>query len=130
MEEPSVAFGGHYNILWPKNVLVEARFRGRRARAGAAAPTPLPFTENDPTYGKVYHTGNADKVQQLLDAENGIGITRTREPNPPPGSLMRPGAPNICRTIGISAWRSNRAWGRTTRNRRCVRGAASMPSTR
>jgi hypothetical protein len=39
--------------------------------AGGAAPTPLPFEENDSTYGKVYHTGNADKVQQLLDAEGG-----------------------------------------------------------
>ena len=98
--------------------------------AGAAAPTPLPFTENDPTYGKVYHTGNADKVQQLLDAENGHWYHAHPRTNPRRGSLMRPGAPSICRTIGISAWRSNRAWGRTTRNRRCVRGAASMPSTR
>jgi hypothetical protein len=31
----------------------------------------LPFTENDPTYGKVYHTGNAEAMQQLLDAEGG-----------------------------------------------------------
>ena len=30
-EEPSVAFGGHYNIMWPKNVLlVEARIDRRR----------------------------------------------------------------------------------------------------
>ena len=51
------------------------RSRARSAAAAApragAAPTPLPFEENDPTYGKVYHTGNAEKVQQLLDAEGG-----------------------------------------------------------
>ena len=71
-EEPSVAFGGHYNIMWPKNVYWSkpGAIGGGRG-AGATPPTPLPFEENDPTYGKVYHTGNADKVQQLLDAEGG-----------------------------------------------------------
>ena len=71
-EEPSVAFGGHYNIMWPKNVFWSkpGAIGGGRG-AGAAAPTPLPFTENDPTYGKVYHTGNAEDMQQLLDAEGG-----------------------------------------------------------
>jgi hypothetical protein len=28
-----------------------------------------PFTEIDPVYGKVYHTGNAADVQQMMDAE-------------------------------------------------------------
>ena len=28
-----------------------------------------PFTENDPVYGKVYHTGSAEDVQQMMDAE-------------------------------------------------------------
>ena len=68
--EPSVAFGGHYNVMWPKDVYWSkpGSIGGGR---GAAAPTPLPFSENDPTYGKVYHTGNAERVQQLLDAEGG-----------------------------------------------------------
>jgi hypothetical protein len=79
-EEPSVAFGGHYNIMFPKNVFWSKTNRtgggGRGGGApavqeGPAASTTLPFTENDPTYGKVYHTGNADLVQQLLDAEGG-----------------------------------------------------------
>ena len=71
-EEPSVAFGGHYNIMWPKNVYwSKPGSVGGGRGAGGAAPTPLPFEENDSTYGKVYHTGNADKVQQLLDAEGG-----------------------------------------------------------
>ena len=72
-EEPSVAFGGHYNIMWPKNVFWSKPERS--AAAGAplrgSAVTPLPFKENDPTYGKVYHTGNAETVQRLLDAEGG-----------------------------------------------------------
>ena len=79
-EEPSVAFGGHYNIMFPKNVFWSKTNRtgggGRgggapAAQEGPEASTTLPFTENDPTYGKVYHTGNADLVQQLLDSEGG-----------------------------------------------------------
>jgi hypothetical protein len=70
-EEPSVAFGGHYNIMWPKNVFWSKTNRmGGGGGQGAAAAT-LPFTENDSTYGKVYHTGNAEAMQQLLDAEGG-----------------------------------------------------------
>lgn len=57
-EEPSAYFGGHYNILWPKNVYwSKVRTNGQ------------PFTENDPIYGKVYHTGSTDDVQAMIDAE-------------------------------------------------------------
>ena len=72
-EEPSVAFGGHYNVMWPKNVFWSkpGSIGGGRGAPPGAAITPLPFEENDPTYGKVYHTGNAEKMQQLLDAEGG-----------------------------------------------------------
>ena len=28
-----------------------------------------PFTEMDPVYGKVYHTGSAEDVQRMMDAE-------------------------------------------------------------
>jgi hypothetical protein len=77
-EEPSVAFGGHYNVMWPKNVFWSKTNRTGGGGRGGGAPvqegasvTTLPFTENDPTYGKVYHTGNADAMQQLLDAEGG-----------------------------------------------------------
>ena len=69
-EEPSVAFGGHYNIMWPKNVFWSKPNTRGGATSGVALTT-LPFTENDPTYGKVYHTGNAEAMQQLLDAEGG-----------------------------------------------------------
>ena len=57
-EEPSAYFGGHYNIMFPKNV-----YWSKVRQAGQ------PFTENDPAFGKVYHTGSADDVQQMLDAE-------------------------------------------------------------
>jgi hypothetical protein len=73
-EEPSVAFGGHYNIMFPKNVFWSKPNRIAGAAGGGQGDTPaatLPFMENDPTYGRVYHTGNAENVQRLLDAEGG-----------------------------------------------------------
>ena len=57
-EEPSAFFGGHYNILFPKNV-----YWSKVRQPGQ------PFTETDPVFGKVYHTGSAEDVQQMLDAE-------------------------------------------------------------
>jgi hypothetical protein len=57
-EEPSAFFGGHYNILWPKRIYwSKVRTEGQR------------FTETDPVYGKVYHTGSAEDVQKMMDAE-------------------------------------------------------------
>jgi len=57
-EEPSAYFGGHYNILWPKNVYwSKVRTEGQS------------LTETDSTYGKVYHTGSTDDVQTMIDAE-------------------------------------------------------------
>ena len=72
-EEPSVAFGGHYNIMWPKNVFWSKpnRIGGGQGSQADAPVKMLPFEESDPTYGKVYHTGNAENVQRLLDAEGG-----------------------------------------------------------
>lgn len=59
-EEPTAYFGGHYNIMFPKNVYwTKVRNPGQ------------PFTETLPGFGKVYHTGSADDVQRMLDAENG-----------------------------------------------------------
>jgi hypothetical protein len=57
-EEPSAFFGGHYNILFPKNV-----YWSKVRQAGQ------PFTETDPAHGRVYHTGSADDVQKMMDAE-------------------------------------------------------------
>jgi hypothetical protein len=57
-EEPSAYFGGHYNILWPKDVYwTKVRQSGQ------------PFVEEVPGYGKVYHTGSAADVQAMMDAE-------------------------------------------------------------
>jgi hypothetical protein len=57
-EEPSAYFGGHYNIMFPKPV-----YWSKVRQPGQS------FIENDPVYGKVYHTGNAEEVQQMMDAE-------------------------------------------------------------
>jgi hypothetical protein len=57
-EEPSAFFGGHYNIIWPKDVYwTKVRQPGQ------------PFVEDVPGYGKVYHTGSAEDVQKMMDAE-------------------------------------------------------------
>ena len=57
-EEPSAFFGGHYNIIWPKDVYwTKVRKDGQ------------PFVEDVPGYGKVYHTGSAADVQAMMDAE-------------------------------------------------------------
>lgn len=58
-EEPSAFFGGHYNIMFPKPV-----YWSKVRQPGQS------FIENDPVHGKVYHTGSAAEVQQMLDAEN------------------------------------------------------------
>src|SRR5437867_4843976 len=57
-EEPSAYFGGHYNIIWPKDV-----YWTKVRQAGQ------PFVEEVPGYGKVYHTGSAADVQAMMDAE-------------------------------------------------------------
>ncbi len=59
-EEPSAYFGGHYNILFPRNV-----YWSKVRQPGQ------PFMEEDPRFGRVYHTGSAEDVQRLLDAEGG-----------------------------------------------------------
>ena len=63
-EEPSVYFGGHYNLMFPKPV-----FYTRVRKEGQ------PFTETDPVYGKVYHLGSAQDLMQLMTAEHGFWNT-------------------------------------------------------
>jgi len=58
-EEPSAFFGGHYNIMFPKRNVYWSKVR----------QPGQPFSEVDPVYGKVYHTGDAADVQQMMDAE-------------------------------------------------------------
>ena len=57
-EEPSAFFGGHYNIIWPRDV-----YWSKVRQPGQ------PFVEEVPGYGKVYHTGSAEDVQKMMDAE-------------------------------------------------------------
>src|SRR5438874_8261609 len=57
-EEPSAFFGGHYHIIWPKDV-----YWTKVRQAGQ------PFVEDVPGYGKVYHTGSAADVQAMMHAE-------------------------------------------------------------
>jgi hypothetical protein len=63
-EEPSVFFGGHYNIMFPKAVYWSKVRRPDQ-----------PFVETDSTYGTVYHTGSADDVQQMMNAEGAYWYT-------------------------------------------------------
>ena len=58
-EEPSVYFGGHYNIVWPKDA-----YWTKVRQPGQA------FVEEVPGYGRVYHTGSAADVQAMMDAES------------------------------------------------------------
>ena len=59
-EEPTAYFGGHYNVMFPKNVYWSK-----------VRTADQPFSETVPDYGKAYHTGSTTDVQQMLDAENG-----------------------------------------------------------
>jgi hypothetical protein len=63
-EEPNPYFGGHVNLLNPRPFLWS-----KTRRAGQ------PLTEQDATFGKVYHAGSADDMQQILDAENAYWYT-------------------------------------------------------
>ncbi len=63
-EEPSVAFGGHYNLMGPRPI-----FFSRVRRPGQ------PLTEQDPKYGKVYHTGSAEAMQGMMEAEDAYWYT-------------------------------------------------------
>jgi hypothetical protein len=58
-EEPSAYFGGHYNIMFPRRAVYWSKVR----------QPGQPFTETDPVYGRVYHTGSTADVQQMMDAE-------------------------------------------------------------
>ena len=57
-EEPNVYLGAHYNVMTPRPLYwSKVRERGQ------------PLTEQDPKFGKVYHAGSVEDMQQMLDAE-------------------------------------------------------------
>lgn len=60
-EEPNAWLGGHYNILFPKPVYWTLR-----------RPPDTPLVENVEGYGRVYHTGSAADVLEMLKRENGL----------------------------------------------------------
>jgi hypothetical protein len=60
-EEANVYLGGHYNILFPKPVYW-ALVRGK----------DQPFVEDHARYGKVYHTGSAADVFELMKREGAL----------------------------------------------------------
>ncbi len=63
-EEPNVHLGGHWMAIFPEPVYwVMER------------PEGIPFVQNDPNYGKVYHVGSADEMLQLLELEDGLAWT-------------------------------------------------------
>ncbi len=63
-EEPNVHLGGHWMQIFPKPVFWVMERNNN-----------VPFIQNDPTYGKVYHVGYSDEMLKLLELENGLAWT-------------------------------------------------------
>lgn len=63
-EEPNEFFGGHWLQIFPKPVYwIMSRKEG------------VPFVEEKPGYGKVYHIGDKHDMLKLLEAEKGLAWT-------------------------------------------------------
>ena len=63
-EEPNEFFGGHWLDLFPKPVYwIMSREKG------------VPFSENHPSYGKIYHIGDKKDMLKLLEEEDGLAWT-------------------------------------------------------
>ncbi|MEH6307373.1 hypothetical protein RYH73_17120 [Olivibacter sp. CPCC 100613] len=63
-EEPNEFFGGHWLSLFPKPIYwVMSREKG------------VSFSENHPTYGKIYHVGDQEDMLKLLEEEQGLAWT-------------------------------------------------------
>lgn len=63
-EEPNEFFGGHWLQIFPKPVYwIMSRASG------------IPFVEDKPGYGKVYHIGSKEDMLKLLEAEKGLAWT-------------------------------------------------------
>ena len=62
-EEPNAFLGGHWYLLTPKPVYFSH---------APKRPTDQQFTEQDPTYGQVYHLGSAADVLNMVNREQGI----------------------------------------------------------
>jgi hypothetical protein len=62
-EEVNSLLGGHWYLMLPKPVY----FSHEMPR-----PAGQTFEENDPTYGRVYHLGTVEDVENFVDREQGI----------------------------------------------------------
>jgi len=63
-EEPNEFFGGHWLQIFPKPVYwIMSR------------KNEVPFVEDKPGYGKVYHIGDKDDMLRLLEEEKGLAWT-------------------------------------------------------
>jgi hypothetical protein len=63
-EEPNTNFGGHVNLINPRPIFWSmARDEGQS------------LIEEHPQFGKVYHTGSVEDVQQMLESENAYWYT-------------------------------------------------------
>jgi hypothetical protein len=63
-EEPSAFFGGHYNLITSRPLFYSKVRKPEQ-----------PWSEQDAKFGKVYHVGSTDDVQQMLEAENAFWYT-------------------------------------------------------
>lgn len=79
-EEPSAFLGAHYNLLTPRPLYwTKKRAPGQ------------PFVEQDPKYGKVYHTGSVEDVRAMMKAENSYWFhahPRTKSTTGYPDAIM------------------------------------------
>ncbi len=63
-EEPNPYFGGHVNLINPRPFLWSKTRKDDQ-----------PLIEQDAKFGKVYHAGSAEDMQQILEAENAYWYT-------------------------------------------------------
>ncbi len=99
-EEPSVAFGGHYNIMWPKNVFWSkpnvrpVAAADRPARSAEPTPAAVHGERSDLRQG-VPHGQRGGRCSSSSTPKAATGTTRIRARSPRPASRKRRGARSI-----------------------------------
>ena len=92
--EEADSFGGHQNLAWPHNVYFTYERKPGQ-----------PLSEDIPPYGKVYHVGNAEDFQRMLDDENGYWFyahQRTKGSTGYPDATINTPAVRNDRNLGLS----------------------------
>ena len=91
-EEPNAHIGGHYTAVFPKPVYwTKVRLAGQ------------PFVEDHPKFGKVYRTGSAKDMLELLELERGLiwqAHPRTKGSTPYPDAIRETAHFNSDRYLG------------------------------